>query len=210
MPDSLRTPPMSDVIAALYDDAHAGRDSPPPVTDGPLTDREFFARARHSYMAVGPDVARLLYQLVRLHGARTVVEFGTSFGLSTLHLAAGVRDNGGGTVVGSEYEANKVEATLRSARDAGVGDIVEVREGDALDTLSRDLPASVDLLFLDGAKDLYLPVLDLLEPRLGPGALLVADNAARASGFVDRLDDAPGWVTSFLEGEDLLVALHTA
>jgi predicted O-methyltransferase YrrM len=51
-----------------------------------------------------------------------------------------------------------------------------VRLGDALETLREGVPAPIDLVFLDGWKDLYQPVLDLLTPRLRPGAIVLADN----------------------------------
>ena len=60
---------------------------------------------------------------------------------------------------------------------AGLADLVEIRTGDALETLAADLPEVIDLVLLDGAKRLYPKVLSLLEPRLRPGALVVADNA---------------------------------
>ncbi|MDN5913699.1 MAG: class I SAM-dependent methyltransferase [Pseudonocardia sp.] len=214
---------MSDVLAAMFDSAARSRggrpqgpkgrergDPPPHGRDESFNDdREFFARARNAYMAVTPSVGRLLYQLTRLRGATSVVEFGTSFGVSTVHLGAAVLDNGGGTVIGTEYETNKVEATRRSVADAGLTGIVEVREGDATETLARDLPDAVHLLFLDGAKGMYLEVFELLESRLGAGAVVVADNAARAPEFLDHLGTAPGWLLTVLEGEDLAIALRT-
>ena len=80
--------------------------------------REFFARAKHLHMAVSPRTGTLLYMLARTRRARVVVEFGTSFGVSLLHLAAAVKDNGGGVVIGTEYEPGKVEATRRAVEVA--------------------------------------------------------------------------------------------
>jgi predicted O-methyltransferase YrrM len=102
--------------------------------------------------------------------------FGTSFGLSTLHLAAALRDNGGGVLIGSEFEPSKIELARHHFVEGGVSDLVEIRQGDALVTLATDLPESVDLLLLDGAKALYGEVLSLVEKHLKPGALVVADN----------------------------------
>jgi predicted O-methyltransferase YrrM len=130
---------------------------------------------RECYIAVPREEGEFLYLTARAIAARHVVEFGTSFGISTLYLAAGVRDNGGGAVIGSELELNKHEAAVANLKEAGLSDCVDVRLGDALETL-RDVPEPVDLVFLDGWKDLYLPVLDLLEPRLRPGAVVLADN----------------------------------
>jgi len=76
-------------------------------------------------------------------------------------------------------------------RLGGVSDFVDIREGDALETLARDMPSAIDLVLLDGAKPLYVKVLGLLEPRLRSGALLVADNADMCPEYVERVR-APG------------------
>jgi predicted O-methyltransferase YrrM len=117
----------------------------------------------------------LLYLTARSIRATRIVEFGTSFGVSTLYLAAAVRDNGGGVVIGTEIEASKHERAVANLKEAGVGDLVDVRLGDALETL-REVPDGIDMVFLDGLKSLYLPVLKLLKPRLRPGAIVLADN----------------------------------
>lgn len=140
--------------------------------------RDFYmTRAKDIYLAVSEETARLLYMLARSCKARSIVEFGTSFGISTLHLAAALRDNGGGCVIGTEFEPSKVARARANMTAAGLADLVEIREGDALETLSRDLPDTVDLVLLDGAKSLYSRVFSLLAPRLRAGSLIVADNA---------------------------------
>jgi predicted O-methyltransferase YrrM len=85
-----------------------------------------------------------------------------------------MRDNGG-RFVGSDIESGKVAGARRNLDEAGLAAFSEVREGDALQTL-RDLAAPVDLVLLDGWKDLYLPVLDILKPKLRKGSVVVADN----------------------------------
>jgi predicted O-methyltransferase YrrM len=72
---------------------------------------------------------------------------------------------------------------------AGLDDLVEIRAGDAVETLARDLPETVDLVLLDGAKGLYSTVLALLEPRLRTGALIVADNADWSPEYLARVRD---------------------
>jgi predicted O-methyltransferase YrrM len=99
------------------------------------------------------------------------VEFGTSFGISTLFLAAAVTDNGAGHVVTTELSDKKAAAARADLDAAGVGDAVTILTGDALETLGGAFE-SIDLVLLDGWKDLCLPVLGLLEPRLVPGALV--------------------------------------
>jgi predicted O-methyltransferase YrrM len=132
-------------------------------------------RAKDLYLPLGPKQGLFVYQLVRAANARRVVEFGTSFGVSTIYLAAGVRDAGGGLVVGSELEPSKVAAARANLADAGLADLVDVRQGDARETL-RDVGGPVDLVLLDGWKELYLPLLQMLAPQLRPGALVLADN----------------------------------
>jgi predicted O-methyltransferase YrrM len=139
----------------------------------------FEALAPHlkdAFIPVSPDAGRFLYLTARAIGARHIVEYGTSFAISTLYLAAAVRDNGGGRVIGTELEPTKHARALAHLREAGLDDVAEVRLGDARETLAKDLPAPLDLVLLDGWKDLYAPILDHLTPHLRPGAVVLADN----------------------------------
>lgn len=139
--------------------------------------RDLYARLKDVPLPVSRETGVLLYMLARNGGARTIVEFGTSFGISTLHLAAALRDNGGGRLITSEFQPSKVARARGNLTEGGLIDLVEIREGDALQTLSVDLPETIDLLLLDGAKALYPEILALVESRLRPGAFVVADNA---------------------------------
>ncbi len=128
-----------------------------------------------AFLPVSREMGHFLYILARTQLSRTIVEFGTSFGISTIFLAAAVHDIGGGRVIASELNAEKVKGARLNLHEAGLGDFVEIREGDALETL-RKLEGTVDLLFLDGWKDAYLLVLKLVEPYLRPGSLVIADD----------------------------------
>ncbi|HYB34376.1 MAG TPA: class I SAM-dependent methyltransferase [Mycobacterium sp.] len=131
------------------------------------------------YIPVTPEAGRLLYSLVRATRPSTIVEFGMSFGISAIHLASAVRDNGSGKVVTTELSATKIAAAKKAFANTGLDDLITVLEGDALSTLAS-LDGPVDFMLLDGWKELYLPVLQLLEPRLSPGTLIVADNTEMA------------------------------
>jgi predicted O-methyltransferase YrrM len=131
------------------------------------------------YMPVTPVAGRLLYSLVRATRPTTVVEFGMSFGISAIHLASALRDNGSGRVVTSELSAAKIATAKKNFAETGLDDLITVLEGDALTTLAA-LNSPVDFVLLDGWKELYLPVLKLLEPHLSPGSLVVADNTEMA------------------------------
>ena len=132
-------------------------------------------RIRDLYVSLSPKQGTLAYMIARSIGARRVVEFGTSFGISTLYLASAVRDNGGGRVVGSELQASKLERARAHLAEAGLADVAEIRGGDARETL-KDPGGTVDMVLLDGAKQLYLEMLQLLLPHLRMGSVVLADN----------------------------------
>jgi len=140
-----------------------------------LTAQERADAAAEIYMPVSPASGRLLYSLVRATRPAVVVEFGTSFGISTLHLAAAVRDNGAGQVITTELSAAKARAARETFAAAGLADVITLLPGDARETLAG-LGTPPGLVLLDGWKDLCLPVLRLLEPSLPPGALVIADD----------------------------------
>ena len=131
------------------------------------------------YIPITPEAGRLVYALVRASRPATIVEFGMSFGISGIHLASAVRDNGSGRVITTELSATKIAAAKKTFAETGLDDLITVLEGDALTTLAA-LDGPVDFVLLDGWKELYLPVLRLLEPHLSAGALLVADNTEMA------------------------------
>ena len=120
------------------------------------------------YLPVTPEAGRLLYALVRATRPGTVVDSACPW-ISALHLASAVRDNGSGRVVTTELSAAKVAQAKKTFTETGLDDVITVLEGDALTTLA-DLDGPVEFVLLDGWKELYLPVIKLLEPRLTPGA----------------------------------------
>lgn len=152
---------------------------------------------RDAPIAVTEDVAALLYVLARRSGG-CVVEFGASLGISTIHLAAGLQDSGRGSLITTEIDQAKAVSLSANLSEAGLMEIVEVRVGDALETL-RALPGPVDLLVLDGWNELYLPVLELGAPHLSPHALVVADLSADDSAlepYLQHVRDAQGaWMS---------------
>ncbi|RUT81439.1 O-methyltransferase, partial [Mesorhizobium sp. USDA-HM6] len=99
---------------------------------------DLYGRLRDLWLAVSPETGTLLYMLARSSGARVIIEFGTSFGISTLYLAAALRDNGGGRLITTEFEPSKVVRAKANLTEGGLIDLVEIREGDAMQTLRAD------------------------------------------------------------------------
>jgi predicted O-methyltransferase YrrM len=129
---------------------------------------------KDAYIPVDPDQGRLLYVAARAIRAKTIVEFGTSFGISTIYLAAAARANNG-RVIGTELEPAKVKIARDNVADAGLAQYVSILEGDAMKTLAN-VEAPIDFLLLDGWKDIYLPMIEMLAPKMRAGAIVLADN----------------------------------
>ncbi|WP_118179503.1 O-methyltransferase [Paraburkholderia phosphatilytica] len=216
---TLTTPPLATLLPELFAEAEASQHQfRTELAALPAAEREqllhpdadyhaLYSRAKNAYLAISPATGSLLYMLARSTRATAIVEFGMSFGLSTLHLAAALRDNGGGRVITTEFEPSKALRARANFERAGLGDLIEIREGDALETLGRDLPASLDLVLLDGAKPLYPPVLALLEPRLRTGGLIVADNADRSPDYLAEVSDARGRYRTVAFADDVAVSM---
>jgi predicted O-methyltransferase YrrM len=169
---------------------------------------EFYGQMKDVPLPVSRETGLLLYMLARSCHARAIVEFGTSFGISTLHLAAALRDNGGGRLITSEFEPSKIARARKNLADGGVIDVVEFREGDALKTLSVDLPETIDLLLLDGAKALYPEILKLVESRLKAGALIVADNADHSPDYLAHVRSFRNGYISVPFAEDVELSMR--
>ncbi|KRA66125.1 methyltransferase [Caulobacter sp. Root655] len=215
--NTLTTAPVAPLLDRLFEEADAASPMNSPLAAALSVEQhrrlmqsktdylDFYSQMKDFPLAVSRETGLLLYMLARGCGARTIVEFGTSFGVSTLYLAAALRDNGGGVLITSEFEPSKVERARGNLTAGGLIDLVEIRQGDALETLAVDLPETIDLLLLDGAKALYPEILGLVESRLRPGALIVADNADYSPEYLARVrSPAEGYLsTPFAEDVEL-------
>ena len=208
MTNTLTTPRTAEVLDRLFAAAEAqeaaARNDRPAQPWEDLTAQERADVREDAYMPVSAEGGRLLYALTRAVRPPTVVEFGTSYGISTIYLAAAVSDNGAGQVVSTELSQKKIDQAQQNLRDAGVDGPVTLLAGDARETLAA-VPGPVGLVLLDGWKDLYVPVLELLEPKLSPGALVIADDSSFASvaGYLAYVrDPARGYVTVGFPVED--------
>ncbi|MET0411311.1 MAG: O-methyltransferase [Polyangiaceae bacterium] len=168
-----------------------------------------YGKLKDVALPVSRATGQLLYMLARSTRARAIVEFGTSFGISTLHLAAALRDSGGGRIISSEFEPSKVARARQNISEAGLLDLVELREGDALHTLKNELPEPIDLVLLDGHKALYPEILRLLEPHLRPGALVIADNADDSPDYLAHVRAPASGYLSIPFAEDVELSLRT-
>lgn len=143
-----------------------------------------------NFLSISPEFGRFLYMCARSCKAKRIIEFGSSMGVSAIYLAAALHDMGGGCLIGTDLEPSKTERARVNVTAAGLGDLVEFRVGDARETLKSDVGGDIDMVMLDGAFTLYLPILQLLEPHLKPGAIIIGENAfAEAGGYIEYVRD---------------------
>jgi predicted O-methyltransferase YrrM len=188
-------PPIDGLLDRLYSQNAAQNDAlaayfTARAAEGSLDWNRFDDRTneflRDKLVALDRSKAEFCYYMCRTLRARRVVEAGTSFGVSTLFLAAAVRDNlcletrgldggGPGGVIGTEYEPEKAKIARRHFAEAGLADLIDLREGDLRDTL-RDVEGPVDFMLIDIWTPMAQPALLLVAPRLREGAVVICDN----------------------------------
>jgi predicted O-methyltransferase YrrM len=192
----------SDAQIAVLKDLEARRAGPsPPGKD------ELKQLLSDKFVALDRDKAKFCYQLCRATGARRIVEIGTSYGVSTLYLAAAVRDNvraggGHGVVIGTEYEPQKAAAARANFAQAGLADLIDLREGDLRETLHA-VEGPIDVLLVDIWVSMARTALELVAPRLRPGSVVICDNTElHRSDYADYFaflnDPANGFTTMTL------------
>jgi predicted O-methyltransferase YrrM len=177
-------------VIAVIDRLQAERRRPP--SGGPRHGGELDPHAYAEFgFSIHPEQGDLIYLLCRAIGARRVVEFATSIGMSTLYFAAAIRDNGGGKVIGSDIVPRKLAAARRNLAAAGLAAWVELRPGDARETL-RDLGGPVDVALIDGwpggeGPSLARQMMEIIAPQLRIGGIAINDNAE--ADYLDYIRD---------------------
>jgi len=207
---TLYNPTVEQVISRLYaeareNDRQLALERKAAEAAGRLDEETLASIRDRTFMAVAPEVGRLFYLLVRTYRPSRIVEFGSSFGLSAIHLAAALRDNGSGHLITTEQSTEKAARAAQHFEQAGLSDLIELRRGDAFETLRG--VEQIDMLFLDGWKPLYLSLLRQLEPVLSPRCLVVADDivshAAILAPYLDYVrDTANGYVSCEIPLDD--------
>ncbi|MGB3145684.1 MAG: class I SAM-dependent methyltransferase [Maribacter sp.] len=130
---------------------------------------------KDAYLSISRKQGEDLKLLIKENNLKNIVEFGTSFGISTLFLAQGVLETEG-HIITTELIESKAQKAIDNFKKAGVNDLIEVRVGDAMKTLkNHDKP--IDLLLLDGWKNLYLPLFEMLESNFHANTFIYVDNA---------------------------------
>jgi predicted O-methyltransferase YrrM len=140
-------------------------------------------------IAVTANQGRMLELLVRIHGARRVLELGTLGGYSTIWLARGLAPDG--HLVTLEANPHYAEVAHANIAAAGHGELVEMRVGPALQTLPvlASEGEDFDLIFIDADKQNYPGYLEWSLKLSHPGTLIVGDNVVRDGAIIAGEDD---------------------
>ena len=183
MPNTLASPEVASLLTRLFGEADA-KDPGVLASIQKEADARYGGQRYHpslthlfdqAFMPVPPEVGQFLYVVTRSRRPATIVEIGTSYGISAIHFAAALNDNGEGRLISAELSGAKVNAARANLRNLDLDRWVEIRQGDAFETL-KSVEGPIDILFLDGWKDFYLPLLKALEPQLAPGSLVIGDD----------------------------------
>lgn len=162
---------------------------------------------KDAYLAISKEQGKDLVKLIKENKFKNVVEFGTSFGISTLFLAQGVMETGG-NIITTELIESKARKALENFQKTGVNNLIELRVGDAMKTLENH-NEPIDLLLLDGWKDLYLPLFRLLEPNFHSNTIIYVDNAdmAESRSFLKTVSQNPKYQLQYkFHGKVVLIS----
>jgi predicted O-methyltransferase YrrM len=167
--------------------------------------REQFLRDfKRTMLNTTPGDALMLRILVQSSGAKRGVEVGSATGYGALHMGVGFERNGGHLIT-VDIDPEMVRATRDNLKKTGLDQTVTVIEGDALKVLP-ELEGEFDFVFLDAVKRDYLKYLLALEPKLKPGALVVADNVIQSAGqmrdYLDYVRDPARYETVIIRASD--------
>ncbi|WP_423999856.1 O-methyltransferase [Maribacter sp. IgM3_T14_3] len=163
---------------------------------------------KDAYLAISEEQGLYLVELIQKNNLKNVVEFGTSFGISTLFLAQGVLETKG-RIITTELIASKAEKAMENFKKAEVSNIIDVRIGDAMQTLQNH-KKPIDLLFLDGWKNLYQPLFNMLESNFHTNTIIYVDNAnmTESRAFLTAVGQNDKYtLESIFEGKVVLIRI---
>lgn len=160
---------------------------------------------KEAYLAISKEQGNHLVELIRENNIKHIVEFGTSFGISTLFLAQGVLETNG-HIITTELLDSKVKIAQENFKKAGVENLIEVKAGNALETL-KNHSETIDLLLLDGWMDLYEPLFNLLEPNFHSDTIVYVDNANMTDSqkFLETLSREKYYLESKFNGKAAII-----
>lgn len=145
--------------------------------------------------------ANFLNMIIKISGARKVVEIGTSNGYSGIWIAKALQETGGHLTT-IEYYEKRIVMAQENFKKCGVDNIITIKQGSACDVLET-LDFGIDFVFMDANKGEYIKYFDIISPKLRYGGIIAADNitshAEKVAPFVEKIQADPNYQVEILD-----------
>ena len=166
---------------------------------------EELEQTQHDFWNIARSSANFLNMLVKISGAKNVVEVGTSNGYSGIWLAKALKTNGGHLTT-IEYYEKRITLAQEHFKKMGVNDIITILKGSAcevLEELCADENFEIDFAFIDANKGEYIKYFDIINPKLKKGGIITADNITshpeKVAPFVEKIKADPNYQVEILD-----------
>lgn len=145
--------------------------------------------------------ANFLNMLIKISGARKVVEIGTSNGYSGIWIAKALQETGGHLTT-IEYYEKRIVLAQENFKKCGVDNIITIKQGSACDVLET-IDFGIDFVFMDANKGEYVKYFDIISPKLRYGGIITADNiishSEKVAPFVEKIKADPNYQVEILD-----------
>lgn len=171
------------------------------IDDKTLEILEKLEKTSKDFWNISRESANFLNMLIKISGAKNVVEVGTSNGYSGIWLAKALRENGGHLTT-IEYYEERIRLAKENFKKCGVEDLITTKQGRACEVL-KNIDFEIDFAFIDANKGEYLDYFELINLRLKKGGIIAADNitshAEKVAPFVEKIKSDPDYQVEILD-----------
>ncbi|MEI8128877.1 MAG: O-methyltransferase [bacterium] len=158
-------------------------------------------QTQEDFWNISRSSANFLNMLIKISGAKNVVEVGTSNGYSGIWLAKALK-NTGGHLTTIEYYEKRIILAQENFQKCGVEDIITIKQGSACEVLET-IDFEIDFAFIDANKGEYIKYFDIINPKLKKGGLIAADNITshpqKVASFVEKIKNDPNYQVEILD-----------
>ena len=158
-------------------------------------------QTQEDFWNISRSSANFLNMLIKISGAKNVVEVGTSNGYSAIWLAKALK-NTGGHLTTIEYYEKRIILAQENFQKCGVDDIITIKQGSACEVLET-IDFEIDFAFIDANKGEYIKYFDIINPKLKKGGLIAADNITshpqKVAPFVEKIKNDPNYQVEILD-----------
>lgn len=158
-------------------------------------------KTQKDFWNISRESANFLNMLIKISGARKVVEVGTSNGYSGIWIAKALKETGGHLTT-IEYYEKRIVLAQENFKKCGVDDIITIKQGSACEVLET-LDFGIDFVFIDANKSEYIKYFDIINPKLRIGGIIAADNITshpeKVAPFVEKIKSHQDYQVEILD-----------